>query len=82
MRWDIGVDGNPPIVKGHYIDGGIQGMKKWVISALKKSAQHGVITTVTLAVEDKITPSHFIKHTFSVAVVGVRGGVDVNYEKK
>jgi hypothetical protein len=82
MRWDVAFNGESRLMTRVYMGDTISAMKKWVTSSLKRSGQHGSSVVVTRTVEDKITPSHFIKHTFTVAVVGERGGVNVHYEKK
>jgi len=62
-RYDISLNGND-LIKGHRFYNE-ESMKEFVIRTMKKdSCKDSTEVVVALSVTDKITPRHFIRHTF------------------
>lgn len=81
MKYDMNVNGIDLISGKEFYS--ITAMKNWVTSSMRGKHADGSdsVVIVTLTVEDKITPAHFIKHKFHSRVKPSGLGMDVSYTK-
>jgi len=73
-RYDISLNGND-LIKGHRFYNE-ESMKEFVVKTMKERCLGGSKVEVTLSVTDKITPRHFIRHTFK------KDGSEIKYEMR